>query len=94
MVNYRSYEYRINHRYEASGRSEFAIVWGRINPDGSTHYGSKTLHEVRKRHIGKNRDGWEHISNDFTPRGDHYIFFNTFEKDWYHTKKVVQMVHP
>ena len=91
-------EYRINHRYEASGRSEFAMTAARIDPGGAVtglvlrksngNYVSELkLHEVKKKNIGKNLSGWKHISIDYSPRNDYFIFFNTYERDWYHSSK-------
>ena len=88
-----TYEYQINYRYESTGNSEFCIVTYRVEDTGTgwdTHWiyndnndDSKKIADVDADDIGDELHKWEFFIDSYTPYDDNYIFFNTFERDWY-----------
>jgi len=86
-TTFKSNEYRINHRYENSGKSEFTVVSYRISPNGTIHWvynsgGYDIFYHVRKKDIGKNLNGWRFYSNKDTPYSTNHFVYNTYERDW------------
>lgn len=55
--------------------------------DNGTYQIWKEIRSVHKSDISKDLNHWEQISDDYNPRGDFRIFFNTFERDWYSSPK-------
>ncbi len=89
---FESNQYRINHRYERRGKSDFTVMAYRIDPNGVIHWihhssGRKILHRVKKKDIGKDLSGWHFFSNKDTPYSTNYYVYNTFERDWYSSPK-------
>jgi hypothetical protein len=100
---YASNEFKINHRYEGSGNSEFAISSGHIfynsnlfptasigqnlKEDNGSYTWWKEIREVDKDDIGKDLSHWEQISDNWVPRDDYKMYFNTYERDWASTNK-------
>ncbi len=88
----KTHEFQINHRFESSGDSEFCIAAAMINENGGTElilkdggYTSwKEISSVSKRNIGRAFTEW----NQFYDETEfEYIFWNTFERDWYNSSK-------
>jgi len=95
-ARYDSYEYRINYRYENSGKSEFCITggdiqtttWGRsflMPKSGSNYKEWKEIASVDKDDIEKDLEGWVPLCNFH--KDEKTLFFNTYERDWYSSKK-------
>jgi len=86
-ATFKSNEYRINHRYERSGKSEFTITAYLIKPDGTVSWihhsrGYEIFHNVKKRNIGTDLSGWYFFANKDTPYGSNHYVYNTYERDW------------
>ena len=86
-------EFKLDKRYESSGRSEFyyaARLTISTSPGIPFYLGNKNGNEitkVRKRDIGEDLGKW----TTWFPYEDNIesIVFNTFERDWAHSKKVL-----
>gem|GEM_PF-2948153 len=98
-------EYQINYRYESTGNSEFCIVTYRVVDTGTgwdTHWvyndnndDSKKIDDIAKDEIGDLLSKWVFFIDSYTPYDDNYIFFNTFERDWYSgLKNLGQIYYP
>ncbi len=92
--SFHSHEYRINHRYENSGKSEFCITAGIVLGPSDGRYilkknGKlkewKEIASVDKNDIGKDLAHREQFCD--RNKDDRYVFFNTFERDWYSSSK-------
>jgi hypothetical protein len=95
-TSFSSHEYKINYAYEswAGGKSEFCIVAYRITPSGEVHWiysssGWKEIAKVKKDDIGKSLTKWTKHSGNYTPYGQNYVFWNTYERDWNRSKKLL-----
>lgn len=91
---FHSHEYKINYRYESSGKSEFCIIAYRIDPSGTVHWiynssGWKEIAKVKKNDIGKSLSKWTSHSGNYTPYNQNYVFWNTYERDWNRSKKLI-----
>ncbi|MGC9355294.1 MAG: hypothetical protein ACP5D9_15715 [Mariniphaga sp.] len=94
--NIKNNEFMINERYEGSGKSEFCITAALITESGEAKY---ILEGESKRYIeimSVPKDGMGAYfgypsilicSDDIEPINDNYIFWNTYERDWYSSKK-------
>lgn len=91
----KTFDYQINHRYEGSGNSEFCIIAQLINESGTNYNclnnGSDTwteISEVGKSYIGSPLYKWQSIcSQEVEPYSSNYIFWNTYERDWFNSSK-------
>ena len=91
--------YKLKRRCESSGDSEFCITAYRINPNGAIHqilYSGnnfnpwKEITKVSKRNINNFMTITSHFcSQDVRPFDENYIFWNTFERDWAKSSKVI-----
>ena len=86
-ATFKSNEYRINHRYENSGKSEFTVTAWLIKPDGTftwVHNANEweIFYNVKKKDIGKDLSGWRFFANKDTPYGSNHYVYNTYERDW------------
>lgn len=95
-TEYHSYEFKINERYEGSGDSEFCITAAQIDENGDVKlilrdngYTSwKQISSVSKRNIGRLFSEWNQFcSDDVLPFESNFIFWNTYERDWYSSDK-------
>lgn len=97
-TEFHSHEYKINHRYERSGKSEFCItaahiddngnVYSNLRKDNGTYNTWKKIADVDKNDIGKQKSHWEQfISTDVSPHSSNYTYWNTYERDWYSSNK-------
>ena len=98
-----SNEFKINIRYETTGKSEFCITGIHVTEDGT--YGDisrsadyyKDYHlvsKVSKNDIGVQLNKWVDFCKpyciaipDLYPMQYNYIYWNSFERDWARTKK-------
>jgi len=87
--------FKLYHRFESNGRSEYVITGAGINPDGiacnvikssptSTFTSTRRLEKVRKKHINKWRGDREFLTA--VEPGTH-VFWNTYERDWVSSPK-------
>lgn len=92
-LNLKSYDHRINVRYESVGNSEFCITGALIDtecdPDSIRLYLPEVstwleINSIAKDEIGTFLYKWVTIAYwwDIEPWDQHYLFFNTFERDW------------
>jgi hypothetical protein len=92
-----SNEYQINYRYEGNEHSEFWYTGSHIDEDGFAVYvcydcgyyteGAK-IADVEKEDIGKLLAHWFLVcSNEVEPFNSNYLFYNTFERDWFRSEK-------
>jgi hypothetical protein len=95
---YSTHEYRINYRYESNGDSEFTITAARIDPNGganlvlrndnSTVTLFKEIASVDKDDVGKDLERWMQFCSEAPiPFEQNFIFFNTYERDWWESDK-------
>lgn len=93
----KSLDYQINLRYEGSGNSEFCITAVLIDETGTV---MKCLNggfdlwteisEVGPSYIGSPLYKWQPIcSSDLQPLSSNFIFWNTYERDWFNTTKTL-----
>lgn len=97
VTSFHTHEYRINHRYENSGKSEFCITAAIIidantglwvipkNNNTSLTKEWNKIASVDKDDIGEDLGRWVRFTN--RDKDDKYIYFNTFERDWYSSRK-------
>lgn len=101
-ATYSTYEYRINHRYENSGDSEFAITATRIDHNNVIHNVLKlsngtfslwrTIADVDRKDISKDLYRWVQFCDEAPiPFSTNFIFFNTYERDWFGSLKKLGM---
>jgi len=97
-ARYYTHEFRINHRYERNSPSEFTITAARIDQNGGIHTplrnsnGTVTLEkkiaDVPRGDIGKDLGKWVQFCNEAPiPFDKNFIFFNTYERDWWASDK-------
>ncbi len=84
-----SHEFRIDQRYDNNKRSEF-YVGGRVAYNNTIYYfgdeNGRLITKVHKNDIGDNLTRWHYwFHPDDFPGGS--VVFNTFERDWTHSKK-------
>jgi hypothetical protein len=91
-TSFASNEYQINFRFDNSNNSEFCIVAYRIDPNGTHHWiynanGWKQIADVHKNNVGKQQAKWSFFCGNYTPYNTNFVFFNTYERDWYANEK-------
>lgn len=92
----KTYEYKINYRFDNSKHSEFCITSGMIASDGLT-YNSLTkvyskIDNVSKNDIGVLLGRWVPFCYlNYLPVQYTYVYWNTYERDWYCSDK--SLVH-
>ena len=97
---YSTHEYQINTRSEATGKSEFCVASVLLINGGSTisYYINGRpakdkyylIDKVAKGDIGKLRSKWvTFYSIGGTPFSSYHVYFNTFERDWARTQKIL-----
>lgn len=95
VSSFSTYEFRINHRFESSGSSEFWCQSNRIDPNGTLHWinssngGRYHVADVKKNDIGKQLKKWKNFAGNWTPYGANAVFYNTYERDWYSSFKAL-----
>lgn len=93
-----SNEFKINKRYETTGKSEFCITGIHVTEDGTSGYISKSANyykdfhlvsKVPKNSIGAQLNEWVSFCKpysidmpDLYPMQYNYIYWNSFERDW------------
>ena len=99
QIKLSSSNYKINHRYESSGKSEFCVAAEFIDENGRFLWVIDPncwyrIAKVEKRDIGKQIYKWtpfwlpnSTISHDAVPFECNFLFWNTFERDWAKTPK-------
>jgi len=90
-------EYQINERHEFIGNSEFWITAFHTNENGdgwytwtdyNVWYGEAQIAFVAYNDIGTQLEAWFNFCNvDVEPYNDNYVFYNTYERDWYCSEK-------
>jgi hypothetical protein len=89
-----SHEYKLNHRFEGSGKSEFWLTGVWVLSDFSRYEFLKsggTNHEITK--VDKDDIGdqlylwWPFNDWDLAPLDETHVFFNTYERDWFRSYK-------
>ncbi|RMG28691.1 MAG: hypothetical protein D6730_05085, partial [Bacteroidetes bacterium] len=100
--HYETYEFRINHRYESSGKSEFAAAAVRfVDNDPGEKYAANQcqggkewwlITDVHKNDIGTDQHKWKRFSEVWNIGYDD-VLWNTFERDWYASSKVLGEYH-
>ena len=95
-TSFSSHEYKFIYEYEswAGGKSEFCIVAYRITLYGAVHWiynssGWKEIAKVKKADIGKSLTKWTNHCGNYTTYGQNYVFWNTYERDWNRSKKLI-----
>lgn len=97
ITYYHSNEHMVSDLYEGSGCADFCITAFKINPDGSSgpclkvDNGYDTWKKISSV-CGTSIEYsvWSHFSDDFgSNRDDFFIFFNTYERDWYSSFKAL-----
>ncbi|MFH1160084.1 MAG: hypothetical protein V1733_03955 [bacterium] len=92
---FHSCEYRINYHYENwPDRPDFTIVAYRIDPQGVIHWiynagGWKLIAKVKRSDVGTDLAQWEYFCNNYTPYNQNYVYWNTFERDWNRSEKLL-----
>jgi hypothetical protein len=99
VTEYHSCEFKINLGYEDSGDSEFCITGAQINENGTVQLilkdngaftAWKEISSVSSRNIGRLFSEWNQFcSNDVFPLDNNFIFWNTYERDWYSSDKTL-----
>lgn len=95
---YSTHEFKINHRYDNTLKSEFCITGAHITNTGEawlickksngTFDTWKKIKEIHKNSIGQMQYQWEQFcNNDVTPFASNYVFWNTYERDWAKSEK-------
>lgn len=94
-TEFHSHEFRINHRYESSGKSEYTLNVYRIDPSGVVHWiwhsnARVDIADVHKNDICKNIAKWaKHSKNYGGAYSTNDIFWNTYERDWINSNKAL-----
>jgi hypothetical protein len=93
-TEFHSNEFNINYRYESTGNSEFCIYALRVDPDSTIHWiyssaGWKEIASVDKDDIGEDLSQWSFHCDNYTPYNDNSVFWNTFERDWSRSQKLL-----
>ena len=79
--------FKINYRYERSGKSEFYVTYQTMSPNGSVTPNPQNIikiKEVKKSEIGKKLYSRKFVAYD---RTNYKTIFNTWERDGYTSKK-------
>lgn len=92
-------ECNLNYRFESCGNSEYAVNRWHILPNGVhqgainglNKYEEEKIAEVDKDDIGKDLTIWFKLAVDEyeDPLADQGIFWNTFERDWWRSPKLL-----
>lgn len=98
-TSYCTYEYQCNVRYETTGNTELAVSAAHITETGAVwlvclNSGNwdawKKIREIDPNDIGTLLYGWEQFcSNEVSPFSTNYVFWNTFERDWFNSLKAL-----
>lgn len=94
---YSTYEHMIWNRFDNTNNSEFTITAAQIDNmgvvklvvrDGIYYQEWKEINKIHKNDLGKTINKWvEFTINKVTPFDFNFIFWNTYERDWYASEK-------
>ena len=97
MQSVSSFGYKINERYDDTQRSEFTAGAYRCILGTNSKIPIVTgnddswwqIADVHKDNICKDMQGWVFFCPNFTPQGNNWVIFNTYERDWYASRKTL-----